>query len=695
MPRLEAHETVLPASLQLFGPFRLSGRDTQPLALGRKARAILAYLVLVPGFTATREHLSALLWSDRGPEQARASLRQCIKELRALPTAEPAVHATRDALTLQRGAVAVDLHEIRRAASQRDLGALAERLEQVGGDLLEDFMDLSPAFDDWLMAERPRQHDILLADILEAVEDTGFADVKNAKAILRSLDRLDPTNEAAVRLGLRLDHAEGDSAALHRRYRLLAERLDKDFGVPPSDETRELYEALVAGRVAAPPPPAPAHAAAHTGAAPPASALAAREPRMQLFSGEDMLPLVMVSPLQTTGSDGLLAALLDFCADDVRTSLSRNRGLRVLAVDDADVTETIRRSQDALGLYLLKWNARQVGPTLRVNLQLVNAASRVIVWSDTLAFAEPDDEMAEIIVEKATGAVGPAIDRDLDAVLRQAFPGFDEERVLYTRARLLIRRIGTLEAVREAVELLERLIEQNPQHLGARLLLVRMYSTDFWQQICGHDVALFRRLSDEHLQAAAGIEPTNCEVRIRKGWSYLRHGQTEQARLEFEAVLDHLPRDADVVDMCAFGLCHLGLYDVADRLMQRAFFLNPFPPSDYHADYAVLLALRGEAERAEEHFVLSGETGLQYGAVRLANGVAIRDGEARIAECRRQFVEDFQRAWQPAHAPLVADVLAWFGDTMPLYPLDRRAFVRQGLQAMLAPAWPAPPGNGS
>ncbi len=694
MPGLEARETVLPASLQLFGPFRLSGYDTQPLALGRKARAILAYLVLVPGFTATREHLSALLWSDRGPEQARASLRQCIKELRALPTAEPPVHATRDALTLDRGAVAVDLHEIRRAASQRDLGALSVRLDQVGGDLLEDFVDLSPAFDDWLMAERPRQHDILLADILEAVEDTGFADVRNAKAILRSLDRLDPTNEAAVRLGMRLDHAEGDSGALHRRYRLLAERLDRDFGVPPSDETKELYEALVAGRVAAPPIPAPAPGAAQENPPPPGAAAGA--PRTQLVGGEDMLPLVMVSPLQTTASDGLLAALLDFCADDVRTSLSRNRGLRVLAVDDADVAETIRRTQDALGLYLLKWNARQVGQALRINLQLVNAGNRVIVWSDTLAFAEPDDDMVEIIVEKATGAIGPAIDRDLDAVLRQAFPGFDEERVLYTRARLLIRRIGTLAAVREAVELLERLIEHNPQHLGARLLLVRMYSTDFWQQICGHDVVLFRRRSDEHLQAAAGgIEPTNCEVRIRKGWSYLRHGRTEQARLEFEAVLDHLPRDADVVDMCAFGLCHLGRYQDADRLMQRAFFLNPFPPSDYHADYAVLLALRGEAERAEEQFLLSGETGLQYGAVRLANGGAIRQGEDRVAQCRRQFVENFHRAWQPARPPAVSDVLAWFGDTMPLYPIERRAWIRQGLQAMLAPVWPAPPDNGS
>ena len=677
----EAQITAIRPSLQLFGPFRISGDNEASVAIGRKARAILAYLVLVPGFTATREHLSALLWSDRGPEQARASLRQCIKELRSIPIAQPAVHASRDAVTLDRTAVAIDLHEIRKAASARDLATLSRLLAELGGELLEDFLDLSPAFDDWLMAERPRQQDIFLVDILEAVEDGGFADVRNAKAILRALDRLDPTNEAVARLAMRIDQAEGDSAALHRRYRQLAERLDKDFGVPPSEETRQLYEELSSGRLPLPlraprPPPTPP---------PPAEPASPA----RLASGEDMLPLVMVSPVQTAGTDAALDSLLEYCADDVRISLSRNRGLRVLAVDNADLAETVRNSQDALGLYLLKWNARRVGRSLRVTMQLDNAASRVIVWSDTLSFDQPDDSIAEIIVEKATGAVSPAIDRDLDALLLQSFRGFDEERVLYTRARLLIRRVGTLEAVREGVALLERLIEANPRHLGARLQLTRMYSTDFWQQIAGHDVQLFRRLSDEHLQAAASIEPGNCEMRIRQGWTYLRKAEIAKARQEFEAVLGSLPRDADMVDACAFGMVHLGLYEEADRLMQRAFFLNPFAPSDYHADYAVLLALKGQAEMAEEHFVLSGETGLQYCAVRIANAVALRDGDQRVTQCRKLFVKSFQGAWQPERAPLLADVLQWFGDTMPLNPPDRLAWVRSGLQQMLAPHWPA------
>ena len=693
MARSDTQEPAQITVLLLFGSLRIAAPDGEISSLGRKARAILAYLALVPGFTATREHLAGLLWSDRGSEQARASLRQCVKELRSLSVVQQVVEATREALTLQREAINVDLHAIRRAAAERDLPALAHLLEQTAGsNLLEDFSDLSPAFDEWLMAERPRQHDILLADALEAVEEQGFADLKCAKAILRSLDRFDPTNEALARLAMRIDHAEGDSGSLHRHFQSLSDRLEQDFGAPPSAETVQLYEALT--QPGAVPPQIPARAANHPASpiAPPASR-ALPQPHPAYTSGGDMLPLVIVSPLRIAGSDETLEALLDFCADDVRTGLSRNGGLRVLAVDgnEEDIAEAIRLGQDALGLYLLKWNARSVGRSLRVNLQLVNAVSSVIVWSEALAFADPDERMVETVVEKATGAVSPAIDRDLDAFMQQSFEGFDEERVLYTRARLLIRRVASLEAVREAVRLLEQLIERNPRHLGAQLLLARMYSTDFWQQIAGHDIAEFRRLSDKHLQAAAAIEPTNCEVRIRNGWSFLRQGQIEAARQEFEAVVDHLPRDADVIDMCAFGMCWLGEYEAADRLMQRAFFLNPFPPSDYHADYAVLLALRGEPERAEEHFVLSGETGLMYLAVRIANAAAISGGDKRIADCRRLFARNFLAAWQPERVPLVEDVLAWFGDTMPLHPPEQRDRVRQGLRQMLAPAWPAPP----
>ena len=63
--------------ITLFGGFeaRLGSGETVSLA-GRKAQALLAYLALPPGETHSRDKLVALLWSDRGEQQARGSLRQ-------------------------------------------------------------------------------------------------------------------------------------------------------------------------------------------------------------------------------------------------------------------------------------------------------------------------------------------------------------------------------------------------------------------------------------------------------------------------------------------------------------------------------------------------------------------------------------------------------------------------------------------
>jgi hypothetical protein len=127
--------------------------------------------------------------------------------------------------------------------------------------------------------------------------------------------------------------------------------------------------------------------------------------------------------------------------------------------------------------------------------------------------------------------------------------------------------------------------------------------------------------------------------------------------------------------------------------MQRAFFLNPFPSSDYHADFAAILALKGEHETAEEHFAVSGETGLMYTAVRIANAAHLDDGMDRVAQSLAHFASGFRQAWQQGREPLLADVLEWVGYTLPLNRPEHMEWLRQGLRQMLEPSWPAAPCN--
>jgi TolB-like protein len=125
--------------LNLFGTFSLTdpkGREV-PIVSAR-ARALLAYLALPPGTRRSREKITALLWSDRGEAQGRASLRQVLTGLRKVLGAEG-----RDLLLTNGNWVALDADAVILAPPN-------------GLDFLDGLSIRDPAFDEWLRDERLR-----------------------------------------------------------------------------------------------------------------------------------------------------------------------------------------------------------------------------------------------------------------------------------------------------------------------------------------------------------------------------------------------------------------------------------------------------------------------------------------------------------------------------------------------------------
>ena len=128
--------------LTLFGMFRATDERGREIPItSRKGRALLTYLALPPGKARSREAAMALLWSDRGEAQARASLRQALSGLRKALGQDlyEALTIDEDSLKLEADCVVVE------PAS--------------GGERLLDGLQVNdPAFEDWLRDERLR-HD--------------------------------------------------------------------------------------------------------------------------------------------------------------------------------------------------------------------------------------------------------------------------------------------------------------------------------------------------------------------------------------------------------------------------------------------------------------------------------------------------------------------------------------------------------
>jgi DNA-binding SARP family transcriptional activator len=235
---------ALPAyRLRCFGPTQLhdaAGADCTPRA--RKTRALLIYVLLARNAPVSREQLAALLWADHGDEQARASVRQALYELKPLTsTPVPLIRVTRTHVSANDTGVATDIDHADALAQAAELGALTELLANTSLTLFADLDDLTPEFDDWLRAERLQRTERLMA-LCVAAGHAALARHQNedVRALVAALESLDPRNEPVVRLGSSADPLSGDHAQAHRRYRRFAERLQRDLAAQPSAETRAL-----------------------------------------------------------------------------------------------------------------------------------------------------------------------------------------------------------------------------------------------------------------------------------------------------------------------------------------------------------------------------------------------------------------------------------------------------------------------
>lgn len=475
-----------------LGRFRLYDLAGSELHLRtRKARAILALLALTRR-PWPRDALAALLWSDRGEEQARASVRQAIFELRHVGDAgRPLLVVNRDEIAVDERWLTTDLRLIRSAAEEDDRRGLERALAASEPGLLTDLDGLDPEFDGWLRAQRAEEPARTLALALAAAERCfrrlGHAP---ARAIVAELLRLDPTSEEAVRLAMRIDHASGDRGALHRRFDRLRACLKDELDARPSPETELLFKTLTATSAA---PPSPAEDAAGRGnptsaspkpvvswrrhgrwagglaaAALGAAVLAgsgAREP----VSAASALPLVAVLPFDhQAAADSYLASGL---WEDTRAAISHRSGLRVLG---RSTTRSLVEEGAAPGDferrfgvdYLLDGNLRRSGDRVRVVVSLSRAADGVAIWSGTFTgrLGDPlalQEAVAQGIEGRLRGRLARGGGRRPEQIATSP-----EVYALYLEARQLISTRDKAN-VRRADALLREAVAKDPNYAPA------------------------------------------------------------------------------------------------------------------------------------------------------------------------------------------------------------------------------------
>lgn len=452
----DPHPAVIGArtcDVRLFGSFRVraaDGSDATPN--GRKARALIAFLLLADGETATRDRLAGLLWSERGDDQARASLRQTLYEMRELTAGDAALLASdRARARIEPGRVVTDLDRMRTAAATNDTAALVMLVGEKPSDLLADLDGIDPAFDDWLVVERARRGDERRRVVLAAADQAlTTGDVDGAHRLALRMLAADPTDETVARLAMEASHRRGDRDSMRQIFGRLHDALRQDLGVEPSGETVALHQRLMSapmpqravnwpeipeaveaanddpmqgvidrsavhakGEVAAPHPEEvvraePARRSMPRYAMPAVVALIAVIVGAVAWWRPAATPsprTLMVEPFDVAPTDAAAQPLRSgFAADLAHLMLGNDTRLSV--IDAAQATRTARESG-----FVVAGDAQSTGPMLHVNLKLRRANDPTILWSGsvTRSAAEIDalrEQMAAKVADVAVCALG-------------------------------------------------------------------------------------------------------------------------------------------------------------------------------------------------------------------------------------------------------------------------------------------------
>lgn len=255
MPELPAESALC---IHLLGRFEVRAGEQVVIDRTwsrRKAKVLVKLLALQKGHVIHREQVLDALWPDLDPAAAANQLHKNLHYLRTalsehrLPPSTVAVVA--DMVSLAPNTW-VDVEAFRSQAqharaTRSEPSAYERAIALYGGDLLPEDI-----YEDWAAPHREELRSLwlaLLSELGQLYEARGQLDL--AAERLRALLQADPPQEEAHRSLMRLYAQAGSRHRALRQYQVCRATMQRELGVEPSEETEELYQALLAGHFAA------------------------------------------------------------------------------------------------------------------------------------------------------------------------------------------------------------------------------------------------------------------------------------------------------------------------------------------------------------------------------------------------------------------------------------------------------------
>lgn len=553
-----AHPKALPGRdtlyVSLLGGFLIEAPNGSAALPSRKAQAILAYLLLQPTRSASRESIAGLLWSGGTEDLARASLRQALRRLNQYFEAAGVfgIEVTRNEVRLNIKAFETDLWTVLECDADAPINPILLQRSDISSTLLLGFEDLDEAFHSWVLSQRQIMHDRLVADLEDRLAQrpgrTGPEAIQTARNAALALSNLDPTHEGACR-ELMLQHVRaGDIGSALKRYNRLWSLLENDFDMEPSDETKTLVALIKSG--------------AETNRDD-ADISGTTENKWSPFG----TPHLIIDAFSDTGVPDAQKFMARAFRHQFMSSLLKFREWQVL--DGERSPDRQRAVLPTVPTYTVSGEAFQKENVLHVALSVRDMATDAILWSEeSQANLETWPRTLKQLVQKLAVAINihsaAARAGSKAGETTESSPVYDR----WMQGRRLMH-LWTPTSWSEAGEIFASVMQDQPDFapvhssLSFYSSLKRFVYPGFVQESELSTLAL------DHAKRSIELGPRDAKSYQASGWAHITVGEFERASLCFGTAETLNENDIGVAISSALGLAYCGETEEAMRRLEK------------------------------------------------------------------------------------------------------------------------------
>jgi TolB-like protein/Tfp pilus assembly protein PilF len=303
----------------------------------------------------------------------------------------------------------------------------------------------------------------------------------------------------------------------------------------------------------------------------------------QFIRPKDSLPSeksIAVLPFENRSEEKENAYFADGIQDEILTRLAKISDLKVISRTSTQhyksAPENLREIGRQLGVaHILEGSVEKSGPSVRVNVQLIQAETDAHVWAEiydrklTDVFAIQSEiaaTIAEALRAKLTGAE--------KQVIAQKFTENTEAYDAYLRGIAFNREGNSAASAEKAVKSLEEAVRLDPKFAAAWALLARIHARVFFNNLDASQTR--RQKAEQALQTALRLQPDLAESQLAQAfYQYWVSREHEGARDTFERLREKMPNNADLLEALAYVTRRQGFWAEADAYLNQAVALNP------------------------------------------------------------------------------------------------------------------------